>query len=74
MYRSVLLKLPFLHKLGMDAIQLRSINRQMVLTDLKLGENTHWYNPGQVIYYAITKAVIMSILRLDENIILIQFL
>jgi hypothetical protein len=25
MYRSVLLKLPFLHKLGMDAIQLRSL-------------------------------------------------
>jgi hypothetical protein len=29
MYRSVLLKLPFLHKLGMDAIQLRSLHRQM---------------------------------------------
>ena len=39
MYRSVLLKLPFLHKLGMDAVQLRSLNRQMALTDLKLGEN-----------------------------------
>jgi hypothetical protein len=35
MYRSVLLKLP-LHKLGMDAVQLRSLHRQMVLTDLKL--------------------------------------
>lgn len=58
MYRSVLLKLPFLHKLGMDAIQLRSFNRQMVLTDLKLGENTHWYNPGQIIYYALMKGII----------------
>jgi len=58
MYRSVLLKLPFLHKLGMDAVQLRSMNRQMVLTDLKLGENTHWYNPGQVLYYAFTKGII----------------
>jgi Uncharacterised protein family len=57
MYRSVLLKLPFLHKLGMDAVQLRSLNRQMVLTDLKLGENAHWYNPGQVIYYAFTKGI-----------------
>lgn len=58
MYRSVLLKLPFLHKLGMDAVQLRSLNRQMVLTDFKLGENAHWYNPGQVIYYAFTKGIV----------------
>jgi hypothetical protein len=58
MYRSVLLKLPFLHKLGMDAVQLRSLNRQMALTDLKLGENAHWYNPGQVIYYAFTKGIV----------------
>jgi Uncharacterised protein family len=58
MYRSVLLKLPFLHKLGMDAVQLRSLNRQMVLTDLKLGESAHWYNPGQTIYYAFTKGIV----------------
>jgi len=58
MYRSVLLKLPFLHKLGMDAVQLRSLNRQMALTDLKLGENAHWYNPGQVIYYGFTKGIV----------------
>jgi len=60
MYRSVLLKLPFLNKLGMDAVQLRSFNRQMVLTDLKLNENTHWYNPGQILYNAFTKGI-MSI-------------
>lgn len=58
MYRSVLLKLPFLHRLGVDAVQLRSLHRQMALTDLKLGENAHWYNPGQVIYYAFTKGII----------------
>ena len=57
-YRSVLLKLPFVHKFGAEAIQLRSLNRQMVLTDLKLGENAHWYNPGQVLYYAFVKAII----------------
>lgn len=57
MYRSVLLKLPFLHKLGMDAVQLRSLHRQMVLTDLKLGENVHWYNPGQLLYYAFLKGI-----------------
>lgn len=58
MYRNVLLKLPFLNKLGMDAVQLRSMHRQMVLTDLKLGEDAHWYDPGQVLYYAFTKGVI----------------
>jgi len=58
MYRSVLLKLPFLNKLGMDAVQLRSIHRQTVLTDLKLGENAHWYNPGQVLYYGLIKGII----------------
>ncbi|NET30375.1 hypothetical protein [Okeania sp. SIO1I7] len=58
MYRSILIKLPYLHKLGIDAIQLRSTNRQMVLTDLKLGENVRWYNPGQLIYYSITKGIV----------------
>ena len=57
MYRNVLLRLPFLHKLGMDAIQLRSMRRQMVLTDLKLSENAHWYNPGQVLYYGFIKGI-----------------
>lgn len=58
MYRSILIKLPYLHKLGIDAIQLRSMSRQMVLTDLKLGDNVHWYNPGQLFYYAVTKGMI----------------
>lgn len=58
MYRSVLLKLPFLNKLGMDAVQLRSVHRQTVLTDLKLEENVHWYNPGQVLYYGFIKGII----------------
>jgi len=58
MYRSVLLKLPFLHKLGMDAVQLRSLHRQVVLTDLKLGEDVHWYNPGKILYYAFTKSIV----------------
>ena len=57
MYRSILIKLPYLHKLGIDAVQLRSMSRQMVLTDFKLGDNVHWYNPGQLIYYAFTKGI-----------------
>nr|YP_010133888.1 hypothetical protein RF90 [Fistulifera saprophila]QWM93378.1 hypothetical protein RF90 [Fistulifera saprophila] len=58
MYRNVLLKLPFLHRLGMDAVQLRSYHRQMVLTDLKLGENANWYNPGQILYYGFTRGIV----------------
>lgn len=58
MYRNVLLKLPFLHRLGMDAVQLRSLHRQMILTDLKLGENANWYNPGQIVYYAFTRGIV----------------
>jgi hypothetical protein len=58
MYRNILLRLPYLQKLGMDAIQLRALHRQMVLTDMKLGENAHWYNPGQVLYHGFTKGII----------------
>jgi hypothetical protein len=58
MYRNVLLKLPYLNKLGRDAVQLRSLHRQMYLTDLKMGDLTHWYNPGQVIYNGFTKGIV----------------
>jgi hypothetical protein len=37
MYRSVLLKLPF-YKVGNGCGSMRSLHRQMVLTDLKLGK------------------------------------
>ena len=57
MYRSILIKLPYLHKLGIDAVQLRSMSRQIILTNLKLGDNVHWYNPGQLIYYAIIRGI-----------------
>jgi len=60
MYRAVLIKIPYLHKLGVDAVQMRSMSRQMVLTDLRLGDNVHWYNPGQVIYYAFTRSIIST--------------
>ena len=57
MYRSILIKLPYLYKLGIDAVQLRTMNKQVVVTDLKLGTNVHWYNPGQLIYYAFTNGI-----------------
>ena len=57
-YSNVLIKIPLLQNFGKDAIQLQSFSRQGSVTNLKLGENTHWYNPGQVIYYAIVKSII----------------
>jgi len=60
MYRNVLLNIPFLNKLGMDAVQLREMRRQMYFTDVKLGEDVHWYSPGQLLYYAFTKAIIKT--------------
>ena len=57
MYRSILIKLPYLYKLGIDAVQLRTMNKQVVVTDLKLGTNIHWYNPGQVLYYGFTNGI-----------------
>ena len=57
-YSNILIKIPFLQNLGQDAIQLQSTGEQAFVTNLKLGENTNWYNPGQIVYYAIMKAVI----------------
>jgi Uncharacterised protein family len=57
MYRNVLMKIPYLHKLGIDAVHLRSISRQIITTDLKLGDNVHWYNPLQLIYYAVIRGI-----------------
>ena len=59
MYRSILIKLPYLYRLGIDAVQLRTMNKQVVLTNLKLGNNVHWYNPGQLIYYAFTNGILV---------------
>jgi Uncharacterised protein family len=57
-YSNVLLKIPLLQNFGKEAIQLQSLSRQGAVINVKLGENTHWYNPGQVVYYAIVKSII----------------
>ena len=62
-YRNILLNLPYLQKLGVDALQLRALSRAAVITDMRLGENVHWYNPGQTLYYAFTKGII----HIDPN-------
>jgi hypothetical protein len=57
-YRNTMIRIPFLHKMGVNAIQLRVLHRQSALSDFKLGANVHWYNPAKVIYYALTKGII----------------
>jgi len=57
-YSNVLIKIPILQNFGQDAIQFESMSRQSIVSHSKLGENTHWYNPGQVIYSAIMRAII----------------
>lgn len=57
-YSNVLVKIPFLLNFGQDAIQLGSVDHQGLATNSKVGENTHWYNPGQVIYSGIMRAIV----------------
>ena len=57
-YSNVLVKIPFLQNFGQDAVQLGSMGNQGLATNSKLGENTHWYNPGQVIYSGIMRAIV----------------
>ena len=60
MYRQMLIKVPYLQKLGASAIELESNSQALVITDVKLGSDVHWYNPGKLIYYAFTKGIIQT--------------
>ena len=62
-YRSMIIKLPYLRNLGIDAAELRFTSQQIVLTDITTNENIHWYNPGKLIYYAFLKAIIKTDLK-----------
>lgn len=57
MYKAVLANLPFLQKLGRDAIQVDAMNRQGAISNLQLGENISLSNPGKLIYYSILKGI-----------------
>ena len=60
MYRQMLIKVPYLQKLGASAIELESSSQSLLTTDLKLGSDVHWYNPGKLFYYAITKGIVQT--------------
>jgi hypothetical protein len=58
MYRQMLIKVPYLQKLGASAIELESGSQAFLSTDLKSGSDVHWYNPGKLFYYAFLKGII----------------
>lgn len=61
MYRNVLLKFSFFHSFGIDGIQMRAMNQKIAFTEFTLGENTNYFNPGQILYYAIIKKGIIHV-------------
>lgn len=58
MYRQMLIKVPYFQKLGASAIELESGSQAVLATDLKLGSDVHWYNPGKLFYYAFIKGIV----------------
>ena len=60
MYRQMLIKVPYFQKLGASAIELESGSQAVLATDLKLGSNVHWYNPGKLVYYAFIKGIVQT--------------
>jgi hypothetical protein len=63
MYRQMLIKVPYLQRLGASAIELESSSQALLTTDLKLGSDVHWYNPGKLFYYAFIKGIIRTDLK-----------
>ena len=60
MYRQMLVKVPYLQELGTSAMELDVSSQAVLTSDLKLGSNVHWYNPGKLLYYAFTKGIIQT--------------
>nr|YP_009162717.1 hypothetical protein [Pseudo-nitzschia multiseries]AKT26118.1 hypothetical protein [Pseudo-nitzschia multiseries]UBA15522.1 hypothetical protein Ycf90 [Pseudo-nitzschia multiseries] len=58
MYSQLLIKFPYWRKLGVSAIELQRSSVALAKTDMQLGSNVHWYNPGKLFYYAFTKGII----------------
>jgi len=58
MYSQMLVKIPYLQKLGISAIELQNSSDALAKTDMKLGSNVHWYNPGKLLYYGFTNGIV----------------
>lgn len=57
-YRYALAELPFFSRFGEDSDKFAQLRAGVVLSDLSLRDEVHWYNPGQLLYIAFTKAVV----------------
>ena len=60
MYSQMLIRIPYLQKLGVNAIELDTSSESLLNTDVRLGSDVQWYNPGKLVYYAITKGMIQT--------------
>jgi hypothetical protein len=60
MYRQMLIKVPYLQRLGASAIELESSSQALLTSELKLGSEVHWYNPGKFLYYIFIKGIIQT--------------
>lgn len=58
MYRQMLIKVPYFQRLGTSAIELESTSQALTAADLKISSDIQWYNPGKLLYFAITKGII----------------
>ena len=57
-YQNVLINIPFFNQLGIDAADITELDENNSFLDLQSGGKVHWYNPGQVLYYAVTRGII----------------
>ena len=60
MYRQMLIKVPYLQKLGASAIELEASSQAVMTTDLKLESSVRWYNLDKLFYYAFIKGIIQT--------------
>jgi len=60
MYSQMLVKIPYLQKLGINAIELDGSSEALVKADVKLGSDVHWYDAGKLFYYAFTRGIIQT--------------
>nr|QYB19306.1 hypothetical chloroplast RF90 [Climaconeis cf. scalaris] len=57
-YRSALLLIPFLDRLGMSAVHLNSLMEYEVVLNVQFGGvDAHWYQPGKILYHAFVSGI-----------------
>jgi len=60
MYSQMLVKIPYLQKLGISAIELDSSSEALIKADVKLGSDVHWYDAGKLLYYGLIRGIIQT--------------